>query len=201
MNAMDPRKVSSLRKLQEAYLSLLLNSHHEITIRHLCEAANVTRPTFYNNYSSILDLRKEIHAETLRDLKKSLTIINPKPIDAYTKDELPENMVNLFKHISENKRVYEMLLLHRPDSLFIKDVKDILQKYIVEGIQHASSNEHEMTITIPFAVSFITGAYYESILWWLENNYKHSPEEMANLLLQISLYGPFERDKDRDDHW
>lgn len=196
MNAMDPRKVSSLKKLQEAYLSLLLSSHHEITIRQLCEEANVTRPTFYNNYSSILDLRKELHAETLRDLKKSLTIINPKSIDAYTKDELPENMVDLFKHISENKRVYEVLLLHRPDSLFIKDVKDILQKYIVEGIQHASSNEHEMTITIPFAVSFITGAYYESILWWLENNYKHSPEEMANLLLQISLYGPFERDKD-----
>ena len=196
MNAMDPRKVSSLRKLQEAYLSLLLNSHHEITIRHLCEAANVTRPTFYNNYSSILDLRKEIHAETLRDLKKSLTIINPKPIDAYTKDELPENMVNLFKHISENKRVYEMLLLHRPDSLFIDDVKNILQKYIVEGIEHASSKDHDMTITIPFAVSFITGAYYESILWWVENNYTHSPEEMANLLLQISLYGPFERDKD-----
>lgn len=200
MNAMDPRKASSIKKLQEAYLSLLLHDDKKLTIRELCQEADVTRPTFYNNYSSILDLRKQLHTETLHDLNTTLTITNPKPIDAYAENELPENMVNLFKHISNNKRIYEVLLLHRPDSLFIKDVKDILRKYIVEGSKHASSNNNEMTITIPFAVQFVTGAYYESILWWLGNNNKYTPEEMANLLLKISLYGPLERDKNRSHH-
>ncbi|WP_162800367.1 TetR/AcrR family transcriptional regulator [Oceanobacillus zhaokaii] len=194
MTVIDPRQVRSIKKLQEAYLSLLLSGHHQLTIRQLCQEANVTRPTFYNNYSNILDLRKQLHEEILHDLNKSLTIINPKPIDAFTENELPENMVNLFKHISENKKAYEVLLLHRPDSLFINDVKNILRKYIVEGMKYASSKEQEMTVKIPFAVSFITGAYYESIIWWLQNNYRYSPKEMAKLLLKISLYGPFERE-------
>lgn len=194
MTPIDPRQVRSIKKLQEAYLSLLLSGHHQLTIRQLCQEANVTRPTFYNNYTNILDLRKQLHEEILLDLNKSLTITNPKPIDAFKENELPENMVNLFKHISENKKAYEVLLLHRPDSLFINDVKNILRKYIVEGIRYASSKEQEMQIKIPFAVSFITGAYYESIIWWLQNNYRYSPKEMAKLLLKISLYGPFERE-------
>lgn len=193
MTAIDPRQVRSINKLQEAYLSLLLSGHTQLTIRQLCQEANVARPTFYNNFNDILDLRKYLHDQILRDLKKSLKITNPKPIAAYKESELPENMVSLFKHIYENKKAYEVLLLYQPDALFIDDVKKILQKFIVEGIRYASSKEQEMQIKIPFAISYITGAYYESILWWLQNDYRYSPEEMANLLLKISLYGPFER--------
>ncbi len=201
MNTIDPRKISSIRKLQEAYLSLLVTDNQNLNIRELCKTANVTRPTFYNNYSNILDLRKQLHEEILDDLNKTLTISNPKPIDAFEDDELPENMVALFNHISANKKAYEVLLLHRPDFLFIKDVKEILQKYIVEGIKHARDESHEMKVKIPFAISFITGAYYESIIWWLEHNYQHTPEEMAKLLLDISLYGPFEKDQYRTRDW
>lgn len=201
MNTIDPRKVSSIRKLQEAYFSLLAEGGENINILELCKKANVTRPTFYNNFSSILDLRKELHEVILNDLNETLTIKNPKPIDAFEDDELPENMVALFKHILTNKKAYEVLLLQRPDFLFIRDVKNILQTYIVEGIKHAGDETHEMKVKIPFAIAFITGAYYESIIWWIRHDYQHSPEEMAKLLLDISLYGPFEKDPNRKEGW
>ncbi|MHA6250428.1 TetR/AcrR family transcriptional regulator [Oceanobacillus sp. CAU 1775] len=193
MTEVDPRQARSKKKLYEAYLNLLLAGHAQLNIRQLCQEANITRPTFYNNFSDILDLRKQLHDEILDDLNESLTIIDPKPIDAFKENELPENMVGLFKHIFENKKAYEVLLLHQPDSLFIRDVKKMLEHFIVEGMKYASSKEQVWETEIPFVVSFTTGAYYESIIWWIRNNYCYTPEQMAKLLLKISLHGPYDR--------
>jgi AcrR family transcriptional regulator len=190
MSQLDPRQERSIKKFQESYLSLLESGHTHITIQQLCQDANVSRPTFYNNFTDILDLRKHLHEEILRDLNETLTITNPKPIDAFKENELPENMLNLFRHIAENKQAYEVLLMHRPDPLFIRKVKNILRDFIVDGMKYASSREKEWK-DIPFVVSFTTGAYYESIIWWLENNYSHSPEAMTRMLLRVSLHGPF----------
>lgn len=194
MRNIDPRQMRSIIKLQDAYFSLLVTSDENISIQQLCKEAQVTRPTFYNNYSDILDLRKQIHEGILGHLEKSLTITNKKPLDAFDENELPENMVNLFKHVLENKKAYEVLLLHRPDGLFIENVKGILRRFIVDGIKYASSEEQNLQIEIPFIISYATGAYYESVIWWMQNNYSLAPEEMAKLLLKISIYGPFERE-------
>jgi AcrR family transcriptional regulator len=192
MPQLDPRQARSIKKLQESYLALLRSGQTQITIQQLCKEAAISRPTFYNNYTDIKDLRIHLHDEILDDLNETLIIKDPKPIDAFKENELPENMLNLFRHILKNKQAYEVLLMFQPDPLFIQDVKHILRKFIVDGMKYASSKEQEWKTEIPFVVSYTTGAYYESILWWLENHYSHSPEEMTRMLLKISLHGPFE---------
>ena len=191
MKIKDPRQILSIKKLQKAYLSLLLQENRNISIQQLCQEAQVTRPTFYNLYKDIMDLRVHFYNSILEELKRSLTITDPKRIEDIEPEELPENMVLLFEHILQNKLAYEVLFIHRPDALFMEKVKSIIRQYVGDGINASQGAEKDFRMEIPFVISYTTGAYLECILWWIKNDYKYKPEIMASKLLEISLYGPY----------
>ncbi|WP_066073136.1 TetR/AcrR family transcriptional regulator [Neobacillus soli] len=191
MEIKDPRQILSIKKLQKAYLSLLLQENENMSIQRLCQEAQVTRPTFYNLYKDLMDLRIHLYNSILEELRKSLTITNPKKLEDIEPEELPENMIFLFEHILQNHLAYEVLFIYKPDALFMEEVKLIICQYIEDGICASQSTEKDYRMEIPFIISYTTGAYLESIFWWIKNNYKYTPEIMAAKLLEISLYGPY----------
>ncbi|WP_158630147.1 TetR-like C-terminal domain-containing protein [Cohnella sp. AR92] len=151
----------------------------------------MTRPTFYKMYKDIVDLRVDLHHGILKDLKESLTIHNPQRIANLLPEYLPHNMVALFEHILQNQLAYEVLLVYKPDDLFIQEVKGILRQYVEDGIRLPQTTEDELRIEAGFVIAYTTGAYLESIIWWILSNYRLSPEQMAAKLLEVSLHGPY----------
>lgn len=181
-----------MKKIQRAYLSLMLKeSEKSITIQRICQEAHVTRPTFYKLYKDILELRVDLHNVILNDLRQSLTITHPKRIDELRSEDLPENMVALFEHIIQNQLAYEVMLVYKPDDLFIQEVKNIIRHYVEDGIRVSQTSEEGLRMEMSFVIAYTTGAYLESIVWWVRSNYKYSAVTMASKLLEISFHGPY----------
>jgi AcrR family transcriptional regulator len=189
MQQKDLRQLKTQAKLHKAYISLQKQGYEKLTIQQLCKEASITRATFYNQFQDVYELRLDLHDSLILELKKALTIINPKPLRELKKDELDDQVVNLFHHIEQNRHAYELLLVLKPDALFMNQVKEIVKQFIIEGTNYSEAQEQLIEGNFDFIVSFYTGAYFESILWWIGNNYEPNAKEMSHTLIQTGLNG------------
>ncbi|GFN34002.1 TetR/AcrR family transcriptional regulator [Paenibacillus xylaniclasticus] len=191
MRRIDPRQLKSKEKLHEAYLTLQLQGYEQFTIQQLCDAAEVTRPTFYKLYKDVQELRSDIHATVLADLKEALTITHPKPLSQMPRQEMPKHLTLLFQHIKAKHIAYETFLVHQPDAVFMNGVKEVVKQFVTDGIRYSQAQDKLLRVNINLIIAYATGAYMESIVFWMKENYATSPEEMANSLIEISLFGPY----------
>jgi len=188
---LDPRQVKSKEKLHEAYLSLLIEGQDQLTIQQLCQKAEVTRPTFYKLYKDVNELRKALMEELLLELKKALTILNPKSLDEISEEEKPENLIMLFEHVQKNNIAYETLLIYQPDALFINGMHEILKEYVRDGIYFSQTRPYLINVNEQLIIAYVAGAYIECVRWWITTNYDTTPLEMAKTLIELSLNGPY----------
>ncbi|MEK4700959.1 TetR-like C-terminal domain-containing protein [Solibacillus sp. FSL R7-0668] len=187
----DPRRVKSIEKLHNAYLSLLIEGHEQLTIQTICNKANVTRPTFYKTYKDIPELRGGLLQSLLENLKAALVIQDPKPIDVIDKDEMPKHLILLFNHIQSNHIAYETLLIYQPDALFIDGIHEILKEFVKNGIYVSEAHQYLLNVHEELIVNYVVGGFLESIRWWIKENYSVSVVEMAATLIELSVNGPY----------
>ena len=188
---LDPRQIKSKEKLHEAYLSLLIEGQDQLSIQQLCNKAAVTRPTFYKLYKDIQELRKDLIEKLLAELKKALTIHNPKPLNVMPKEEQAENLTLFFEHVQKNHIAYETLLIYQADALFIHGIQEILKSYIQDGISLSETRSYLIDVNEQLIIAYVAGAYLESVRWWITTNYEISPMDMAKTLIELSLNGPY----------
>lgn len=188
---LDPRQIKSKEKLHEAYLSLLIEGHDQLTIQQVCQKAAVTRPTFYKLFKDIHELRKDLINKLLVELKEALTIKNPKPLSVMPKEERPENLILFFEHVQKNHIAYETLLIYKTDALFINGIQDILKGYVKDGIYLSETRPYLIDVNEQLIIAYVAGAYLECMRWWITTNYEMSPIDMAKTLIELSLNGPY----------
>ena len=64
--------------LREAFLDLLVEKPvAKITVKELCEQANVNRATFYAHYRDLFDLHEEIERDLAHTIMRSLSTTLP----------------------------------------------------------------------------------------------------------------------------
>lgn len=183
-------KLTTKEMIDEAALSILKNGNANMTVKDICGEAAITRPTFYRYYKDVEDLTNSMSEAVLNELKESLTITEKTPLKELKYNELPINMVNLFKHIENNKVFYETFLETVRNRYFTNQLLHILEEYIKRGIDYAASKDDVM-VPEGLLVSYSTGAYFNSIVWWIRNDYQYTPEEMTATLLRLSVKGPY----------
>ncbi|MGG0663263.1 TetR-like C-terminal domain-containing protein [Viridibacillus arvi] len=190
---LDPREIRSLESIKNAYFNMLTSSE-TISIKTLCESANITRPTFYKHYSSINELMDKFSEEMLSDLTSHIAVQQKMAIRDLSSTNLPENMVSLFKHIKNNHSFYEMFLLQNRKTKFAKEFKRIIRSFVEEGI--GAAQESGMAVIVPkdILIQYATGAFLEVIISWLADLDRYTPEELTEILLKISISGPYIED-------
>ena len=74
-NKQDKRSVRTCAAIESALLRLLGDSDiNEITIKRLCEEADVNRTTFYLHYTSVFDVLENIREEIITRILKNYTV-------------------------------------------------------------------------------------------------------------------------------
>lgn len=193
MERLDPRQEQSKQKIHYAYLSLVLKGNDKMTIQAICKEANITRPTFYKLYKDINELREGIYEVAYKTLKESITVsVPPEKIDY---EISIQNTIELFYHIKENKRIYEVLLIKKPDAYFISNLMEVFSIYAEYGIQRAKFDEQKFRAPLPFLVNHASGAFLNIIIWWINDSFSYSPEQMAHMFMEVSTFGPFKLDE------
>ena len=166
--------------LKDSFIRLLEKKDiSQITIKELCEDADINRATFYAHYADPYDLMKKIQDELLENVEEHLK--------GYTQQDLsviPVDMVErIFIYIQENARVCKLLLSERGDLSFQKRVLTLAyEKNISELTKSGAILKDDAEYIYAFTLTGCVGAIQK----WLNDDLKKSPRFMAEMIVTFT---------------
>ena len=112
----DRRVQYTKRALAAALIKLMRENHiSKISVKALCEAADVNRSTFYAHFRNQYDLLDHVEAEALGDLKARLLADD---------ESRTRNVVQILEYAKENADVF-LMLLDESDGNFQQQIMEL----------------------------------------------------------------------------
>lgn len=176
----DQRVRMTQNLLKNALVQLMQEQHiSKISVRALCEVAEINRSTFYLHYANQYDLLNTVQQEVLDNLNKYLR-----------KQDLDENhpisvqvLTKVLDYVKENVELFKALLSDKCDFTFQKDLMELAQ--VISSQQNPSLDKRTQEYIKIFG---LTGAV-SMLQKWLHDGTNESPAQMAEFVIQIAYYG------------
>lgn len=107
----DRRIIQTKEKIKGGMLSLIEEKPIEkLTVKEICEKANVTRGTFYAHYENEYDLLKNMIVELLNN---AFDIIDDLPGGKYSEEEKIDMLTNMFDYLKDNDMILRCAIRRR----------------------------------------------------------------------------------------
>ena len=179
----DRRTRRTKKLLTDAFIELLTQKKlNEITIKELCEKADVNRGTFYLHYQDIYDLKQQIEADICTELAKLIMpLSNVRELDSY------QLFYSLFSFTKKNAGLFNALLGPNGDIAFMTHLKNLFKEYYLSPIMQGQPITYARNIE--YAYDFVSAGFTELVIGWLSNNNPASIEEMARLTSKMLFDG------------
>lgn len=180
----DRRVRKTRRVLRNTLVDVLQNrSLNQITVKELCEKADINRSTFYLHYSDIFDLWAHLEKDILdkmNGLLKSFPsyniVIDPYPL-----------LLGISKILEKDKIFYRDLFRSKESTILLELLKDDYIRYFIEEnqtlVKRLKERNFELYITFVLSGSF---SLFRKIVIEEEN---FPLEKLALLLEQLILKG------------
>jgi AcrR family transcriptional regulator len=184
----DRRVVRTRATLQHALNSLILKKRYEvITIKEICDAADVGRSTFYAHYTSKDDLKRK-GFERLRGLltdrqRQALAM----PTDAGHRNFAFS--LAMFEHARDHRHHYRALVGGRGGIVSLGTIRQILSDLVHRELAETSRKGTSDAVPRELAVQYIVGAFMAVMTWWLDGGAKLSPERIDAVFRRLALQG------------
>lgn len=177
MNCKDNRRVQMTRKLlRDSLLDMLKNEEiHKISIRTLCENADINRSTFYKHYSSQYDVLKDMEDILLTQIQTQLSQFTSKISDN-------ERFINILTFLQSHLDLCKMLINSNVDPEFPKRLLHL------PAIQNRLTKEYlpEDAIENMYVQDFFLYGCYHMIQRWINDGCKEPPSEIARIIEMLS---------------
>jgi AcrR family transcriptional regulator len=190
--ATDRRITRTRRMLQHALNSLILKKDYEaITIKDICDAANVGRSTFYAHYTSKDDLKRRSF-EPLRKLlvdRQRDALATPGAI----KDRSLGFSLPMFEHARDHKDHYRALVGGRGGTVSLSTIRRILSDLVRDELaailDKSISKKSANVVPRELVVQYVVGAYMAVLTWWLDGGAKLPPERIDAMFRHLAIEG------------
>lgn len=162
------------RLLKTALLELMQEKpFSRISIRELCEQADLNRTTFYLHYTDQTDLLRHIEKEILEQTKEAMQNIHT--------DFRTTALVGAFlTYVRENDLTFRTLLGRDDSESFRRDFVRELRHVMAPNLpEYGDSKETE------YVLSFMMYGCLYIIIEWMEKGYEESTEEIAALIYRV----------------
>lgn len=178
----DRRKRYTRHALKEALVGLLKEkSISSITVKELCEMADINRSTFYGHYTDPYDLLEKISEEVVDDMYNTLNQYN------FNEEEEALQMTErILEYAAEKSDLCQVLLSGSADSTFKRQVMELTQRIIMKDYMKIMNVQEEISSYLPLLV--LSGSI-DAIENWLVHGQQESPKEMALLIHRFTNYG------------
>jgi AcrR family transcriptional regulator len=187
--------------LRAALLELTKEKDYDaISIEEITERANVGRATFYLHFKDKEDLLLEHFSEMADEMVQLVSQIpfaDWLPSSAELKGSYDEDapllpLVMVFKHIYKNSGFYQVLSKSENSSRIVERIRNISSQNIVKFAETKMQNDPIPVlyeVPIGFFASFFSGALLSTLIWWLEEDMQHSPEDVARMFRRLFFRG------------
>lgn len=180
---MDRRKKYTLMVLKESLMELLKDKAiSSITIKELCERADINRSTFYNHYTDQFDLLNKIEAEIIQELHQTLY-----QYDYNEEKEMYDMTKHLLDYVASQGEHFRILFSDHGNKGFQHQVIEIAQSLILRNLLQSDLLNDEKSSN--YITLFIISGSIHVIENWLNNGMPESTEEMTKIIIEISNNG------------
>lgn len=170
------QKLTPAQEAMEAALLSLLDEKdlHKISVKEICERANVARSTFYAYYDVIDDCLAVIENHFLHELIELNLERKACDKNVYADLSFSESTI---RYIQANKKMLYLFLIKRYNYRFVTRWKDAI-KYHLYTQMPVGISEQNKELTLEIIASGIIGAYRH----WLKNPYELDTEYVKRLI-------------------
>lgn len=164
--------------LKNALIDLLKEkgSVAKISVKELCERAELNRSTFYAHYTEPKDLLNEIESELLKATEEHL-----KKIGEENDSGAYKYILSFLKYIKANDKPFRTLLIDSADPQFRSKFMQQSIIQFVENLQIELPKELEQYI-----FSYILNGSTGIIIQWIRSDYSVNENTTVDLLFKIN---------------
>ena len=182
---MDRRQKKTRAAVFRAFSELLSKKNYSaITVQEIIDAADIGRTTFYAHFETKDDLLKALCAELFDHIIRSAAD-STHTHGLYSDGSAPESVFcHLLQHLAENGNNILGLLSCESNELFLRYFKDSLNELVRSQLPDRESRG-QAQLPEGYLVNHISSSFVETVLWWVKNGLKQSPEEMSACFLAV----------------
>lgn len=170
------------RALQDALIELLTDKPlSRITVRELCEKADVNRSTFYAHYRDTASLLHDIEEDAIDWVRGTLQQLLEQP-DVESVGRVIEHIC---QYIADNRSHLRVLMSTKADLGFQQRLLGLIygRNDVVAQLQPQGVSPEEAEMRVRFAVSGSVGL----LQYWLSTDLEASPEAVARTITTMAL--------------
>lgn len=172
---MDRRQQKTRKAIFDALSSLLESKRFEhITVQEIIDTANIGRSTFYAHFETRDDLLKAMCTDIFHHIfAEKLPQETDHDFSAGSQN-LQLKLSHVLYHLRENKGNLKGILGGESGELFLGYLKQYLRELF-------SRYKTEFAPSVPedFLLQHLSGSFAEAVKWWIMEDTRHSPEEVA----------------------
>lgn len=175
VKSLDRRAKMTRKLLKQSLIDLMKNKPlHEISIKKICETADINRSTFYHHYDSQFDLFEDILNDIGNEIKDIVKEHHSSP------DWMKKILTDCFTYIENNRETFLVILSE--NSGF--SVGENLTKYVERFVNTTSEGSSEI---VKYCTQFAT-AGMTSVVWqWLRRDDRMPAKELAGIVSSLLL--------------
>ncbi|OIJ21689.1 TetR family transcriptional regulator [Anaerobacillus alkalidiazotrophicus] len=179
---MDRRKKYTRMVLKDSLMKLMKEKQiSNITVKEICETADINRSTFYTHYSDHYDLLYKIEEEIIGDMYTTLSSYN------FTKEEEALQMTEkILDYIALNSDLCQTLMSGHGDSSFQKRIMNITHQFTMKNWVTINNLDEKIS---EYVSIFVVSGSIHVIKTWLDNGMDKSPREMAEIINNFANKG------------
>lgn len=186
---MDRRVEKTQDAISQALTDLTKEkSLQKVTVRDLCQRANINRSTFYLHYKNIDDLIQSIEADIATSLAEVIGSIETDDL-VYQPEILTDLFIRILQAIDENSDL--ILSIMGPAAGYERRVtiEQVIENIIIARMDKAIASEAiqaELSVSQTYIAVTISSIFTGTVAEWLLNGKKESPEDLAIFISQIA---------------
>lgn len=179
MNTKDNQRSRLTRMLlKNSYMRLMSERPTgKITVKDICEGAEVNRSTFYLYYSEPNDILMELEDETISLVEQSMHSIGATD---ETSPDTQAYLLSFLREIRRNGELLRSLLVENSDPHFRRKLQTFALS-LAEMAFDVTLDEKDKHVTYLFIVS----GSIELLTDWMKNDYAVSEQTMCSLLFKL----------------
>ena len=174
----DNQRVRLTKKLlKDSFIRLLQQSSiHRISVREICDGADINRTTFYKYYGSQYDLLGDMENDVLLEIERYLTSGGPQATDA-------AQLAQIIRYFEANMDMCKILLFNNVDPDFPEKIINLprIRELVTQTMDESSQNESD------FITRFLVDGCFGLIKMWVSKENREPAEYIAGLLNQVIL--------------
>ncbi len=177
----EDRRVKYTKKvLKESFIKLLSEKDiSRITIKEICDEADINRATFYAHYSDQHDLKHKIEEELFENISTYLSAGTSNDGKVSTVDMVEQ----IFEYIKENAQLCKLLLSDRGDLDFQKKIMMLVyNKDIDEQVSRGVISREDAEYIHSFVITGCVGTVQK----WLDDDMKKPTRYISELLVRLA---------------